>query len=78
MSLPNDQLKEAFLAGVRAGMSEQCERDYPDVGMRFDKTPEQLWGEYLAPPPRRRRGGGSHPEPLRFRSVNARPLPPNQ
>lgn len=36
----------AFRAGFAAGSTEQNERDFPDVGFRFDKTVEQYWEEY--------------------------------
>ena len=40
MSCPEDELKEVFLAGYRAGSEETYKRAFPDVGMRFDRSRE--------------------------------------
>lgn len=42
-----DLVKEIFIDGVTSGMSEQFKQDFPDVGMGWDLTEEDLWEIYL-------------------------------
>lgn len=71
----SDSNKSAFIAGVKAGMREQHIRDFPDVGFTFDKTPEQLWEEHTSPPPTRTHRTNNSSKRVRFRSIDARPIP---
>jgi len=37
---------EIYKAGFEAGQAEQLKRDFPDVGICFDKEIDEYWKEY--------------------------------
>ena len=41
-----EDLQKAFEAGFHNGQAEQSQRDFPDVGFRFDKKTDEYWKEY--------------------------------
>lgn len=41
-----EDVKRAFEAGFKKGQQEQSERDFPDVGFRFDMNSKEYWEEY--------------------------------
>ena len=43
----NDEVEAAFSAGFNCGRQEQVRRDFPDVGMSFDKGYKHYFDKWI-------------------------------